>query len=159
MDYQTVRFDPTYIEPMDPEIIPLCDELNAAGFFTTCSCCGHGGDHPRVWFEHSADERIEHFARAIMAQTDRDYSPFCTIWRKEIRPLGYSWSVEIHLNNIYSDTSIADGLAMAVSAMGTVSQLVRVYNAGMNIKTPDSLDELHANGFFIEDAVSGGAER
>ena len=42
MDWDTVRNDPNYEEKLDPEIIPLCDALNRAGFSTTQSCCGHG---------------------------------------------------------------------------------------------------------------------
>lgn len=37
---------------MDPECIPLCDAINRIpGVRTTESCCGHGTDTFRVWFQ------------------------------------------------------------------------------------------------------------
>lgn len=123
-DWATVRHDPAYPEPLDEEIIPLCDALNAAGFVTTSSCCGHGGDWPHVWFEHSSDERIERLARFILATETVDYGPHFTMIQKEIRPEGYAWSIEIHLNNQFADTPSGEALAMARVALGAVTAAV-----------------------------------
>jgi hypothetical protein len=103
-DWSIVRFDPDYPEKLDPEIIPLCDALNAAGFVTTASCCGHVRDWPIVWFEHSTDERTESLARFIIKEEQGDYRPHFSVFRKEILLEGYIWCLEIHCNNVYSDT-------------------------------------------------------
>jgi hypothetical protein len=125
VDWQTVRYDPNYEEPLDQEIIPLCDALNAAGFVTIASCCGHGHDRPRVWFEHCTDERIEKLARFVMVREQIDYYPFASRFKKEIRMDGYLWSLEISLNNVYADTPVEDSLKHAVEAIGCVTQAVR----------------------------------
>ena len=103
-DWKTVRFDPTYEEKLDPEIVPLCDALNAIGIVTTSSCVGHGHSWPHIWFEHSSDERIERLARFVKETEAGDYRPYFTMWQKEILLDGYAWSVEIHVNEIYRDT-------------------------------------------------------
>lgn len=42
----------TYDDQMDPECIPLCDALNECpGIETTSSCCGHGKEPFRIWFD------------------------------------------------------------------------------------------------------------
>ena len=126
-DWQTVRFDPAWEEPLDPEIIPLCDALNAAGFVTVSSCWGHGYAWPCVWFEHSSDERIEGLARYIIAGEQGDFRPhFSSIW-KEIRLDGYLWMLEVHLNNVYHDTPIEVGQEEARTALLAVTGLVRAW--------------------------------
>lgn len=41
-----------YDEDIDKECVPLCDAINSLkGLFTTCSCCGHGKEHFRIWFK------------------------------------------------------------------------------------------------------------
>src|SRR5665213_4215552 len=91
-DWQTVRFDPSYEEPLDIEIVPLCDALNAAGFVTESSCCGHGHRRPIVWFEHSSDGRIESMAKFVLAHELADFGLFCTTFQKEVRldPVSYT---------------------------------------------------------------------
>lgn len=123
-DWQTVRFDPEYEEPLDPEIIPLCDVPNAAGFVTTSSCAGHGS-WPHVWFEHSTDERIESLARFIIAPERQDCRRFFSLWQKEIRLVGYAWCIELHLNNVYASTPFADMMAEAAYAAEDVARRVR----------------------------------
>jgi len=127
-DWQTVRYDPTYIEPLDPEIIPLCDALNAAGFVTTSSCCGHGTGWPHVWFEHSSDQRTEAMARFVMATEAGDFRPYFSMWQKEIRADDYAWCVEIHLNGCYQDTPQSVALAMATSAIDSVAAAVAAWH-------------------------------
>jgi hypothetical protein len=100
-DWKTVRFDPSWPEPLDEEIVTLCDSLNAAGFVTTTSCSGHGG-WPNVWFEHSSDEVIEELARFVM-EHEKGGAHF-TQWKKEIRPDSYLWQITVHMNNVYHDT-------------------------------------------------------
>jgi hypothetical protein len=136
-DWQTVRYDPTYEEKLDPEIIPLCDALNAAGIVTTSSCCGHGAGWPHVWFEHAIDERrIESLARFVKDRERGDYRPYFTSWTKEILlealpgiygPHPYHWCVEIHLNNVYADTPPKVALAMAVDAIDATARAVLVW--------------------------------
>jgi hypothetical protein len=126
-DWKTVRYDPSYDEKLDPEIIPLCDALNDAGFVTTSSCCGHGGDWPHVWFEHSSDKKIEDMARFVMKAESGDYRPHFTTFQKSIDLDGYSWVLEIHLNNVYADTPVADALSQARMAMAKVTLLIRAW--------------------------------
>jgi hypothetical protein len=152
-DWKTVRFDPTYEEKLDPEIIPLCDALNAAGIITTSSCCGHGYMWPHVWFEHSTDERIESLARFVLREENRLHElpewckpdqatgelvsrfPYFSMWQKEILlpdsvvsriygNTGYHWCVEIHLNNVFRNTPCADGLKEAEYALASLTQMV-----------------------------------
>jgi hypothetical protein len=124
-DWKTVRYDPNWEEKLDPEIIPLCDALNDAGFVTLSSCIGHGHSRPHVWFEHSTDERIEKLARFVKATEEFDYRPYFTMWQKEILLEGCAWSVEIHVNGIYSNTPRSADLALEVAAVNQVAQVIR----------------------------------
>lgn len=126
-DWKIVRFDPSYEEPMDAEIIPLCDALNAAGFVTTQSCCGHGRDWPRVWFEHSEDKRIEEMARFVMLKERGDFRPHFTLFQKEIELKGYRWMLEIHLNEVYRSTPEYIFMEKANTAIGEVTKTVNDY--------------------------------
>ena len=133
-DWKTVRYDPTYEEPLDPEIIPLCDAMNAAGFVTTCSCCGHGSDWPRVWFEHGIEARIEDMARFVKKREQGPYRPFFTMFQKEILDDGYLWQLEIHLNNVYATTPVDVGLRNAVTALAEVTQAVTDWAAASPLR-------------------------
>jgi hypothetical protein len=133
-DWQTVRFDPTYEEPLDPELIPLLDALNDAGFVTISSCSGHGSGWPHISFAHSDDARIERLARFVMATEAGDYRPYFSMWQKEIllaphalsHGHAYIWSVELHLNHVDGLTPQADGLREAVKAINaTATQVAR----------------------------------
>lgn len=135
-DWQTVRFDPTYEEKLDDEIIPLCDALNSAGFITIGSCCGHGRRFSYVYFKHSTDERIERLARFVKATEIGDYRRYFSVWQKEILLLnapdcvlaggsGYDWCVEIHCNNVYDDTPINICLVEMNHALAGVTEAVR----------------------------------
>ena len=123
-DWKTVRFDPTYEEKLDPEIIPLCDALNDAGFVTLSSCVGHGHSWPHVWFEHSSDERIERLARFVKQREGGDYRPYFSMWQKEILDYGYAWSVEVHVNDVYSDTPSPVRIEKENKALARVTQAV-----------------------------------
>lgn len=127
-DWKLVRFCPTYAEPIDPEILSLCDTMNTAGFETTQSCCGHGVDWPRVWFKHSTDERIEKMARFVKQREWGNYRPFSTTFQKEILDEGYLWMLEIHLNNVYCDTPADIGLKEATNALEKVTSAIRDWN-------------------------------
>lgn len=124
-DWKTVRYNPSWEEKLDPEIIPLCDALNAIGLVTTSSCIGHGHSWPHVWFEHSTDERIEKLVRLIKATETGDYRPYFSMWQKEILPVGCAWSVEIHINNVYSDTPRSVVRAAEISAVNCIAQVIR----------------------------------
>ena len=126
-DWNIVRYDPSYTEPLDPEIIPLCDALNNAGFVTTSSCCGHGNNWPHVWFECSTDERIERMARFVLKYEIGDYRPYFSMFQKELRLEGYAWSLEIHLNNAYSETPPALFLKDAVTAITEISKRIALW--------------------------------
>jgi hypothetical protein len=123
-DWNTVRFDPDYEEKLDPEITPLCDALNAAGFVTTSSCCGHGHGRPHVWFEHSSDERIESLARYILVTQSPQNPRHTPIFRKEILLNGYAWDLEIHLHKVYQDTPEPAALKEAEFALANITKLV-----------------------------------
>lgn len=123
-DYQTLRNNPDCIEPLDPEIIPLTDAMNAAGFVTTQSCCGHGTDWPRVWFVHSSDERIESMARYVIKNEEAQERPYHPRFCKEIFAEGYGWALELHLDDVYATTPQVIALAMAVTAINNTAQLI-----------------------------------
>jgi hypothetical protein len=129
-DWNTVRFDPTYEEKLDPEIIPLCDALNATGFVTTASCCGHGG-WPCIWFEHSTDECIESLARFVMQHEIKDCQRYFSVFKKTIQVDGYIWSIHIHLNNVYHDTPLAVAMKEAEFAIAGVTQTVKNWQRGL----------------------------
>jgi hypothetical protein len=136
-DWQTVRYDPTYPEPLDPELLPLLDAMNAAGFVTIASCCGHGANWPYVFFAHSSDERIERLARFVKSSEIGDFRPFFSRWQKEtlLEPNGlshgqaYEWCVTLHLNNCYGDTPTAEALAAAVKAIESTAARVAEFAA------------------------------
>jgi hypothetical protein len=123
-DWKTVRFDPTYEEKLDPEIIPLCDALNAIGIVTTSSCVGHGHSWPHVWFEHSSDDRIERLARFVQQTEAGDYRPYFTMWQKEILADGYAWSVELHVNDVYGDSLPSVRVEKENQALARITQAV-----------------------------------
>jgi hypothetical protein len=112
---------------LDNEIIPLCDALNEAGFVTTQSCCGHGVDWPRVWFEHSEDDRIERMARFVMGFENGDFRPFFTLFQKEILPAGYLWLLEIHLNDVFRNTPPREFLAKSIIGINQVSEKISIW--------------------------------
>ena len=130
-DWNTVRYDPSYEEKLDPEMIPLCDALNAAGFVTTSSCVGHGMTlGPHVWFEHSSDERIEKLVRFVKGTERGDFRPYFSEWQKEILLDGYAWSVQIHVNGIYRDTPVAVREQKENDALAHVTQAVADFKVG-----------------------------
>jgi hypothetical protein len=128
-DWNTVRYDPSYEEKLDPEMIPLCDALNVAGFVTTVSCCGHGRSWPMVCFEHSTDERIERMARFVMGREGWDYRPYFSMWQKEICLDGYLWCLEIHLNNCHATTPVDVAIKQAEFALSRVTQAIQAFPA------------------------------
>ncbi|HEY5177771.1 MAG TPA: hypothetical protein VII95_19635 [Terriglobales bacterium] len=135
-DWKTVRFDPSYEEKLDAEIIPLCDALNAVGIVTTSSCVGHGHSWPHVCFEHSTDERIERLARFVKGSECGDYRPYLTMWQKEILlpgsgedmllhgGTGYAWSMEVHCSEVYFNTSRADREQKENDALARITQAI-----------------------------------
>jgi hypothetical protein len=127
-DWRTVRFDPSYEEKLDPEIIPLCDAFNAAGIITTSSCCGHGHSWPHVWFEAEQDDcRIERMARFVLSGEQGDHRPYFSCFWKEVRLEGYAWMLEVHLNHVYGDTPAAEGSKEAVAALGKIAEAVQAW--------------------------------
>lgn len=55
-----------YDAHMDPECIPICDALNALpGVKTSESCCGHGKQPFRVFFNCQSFDTLKRVARAI----------------------------------------------------------------------------------------------
>jgi len=130
-NWQAVRHDPTYTEPLDPEVIPLCDALNAAGFVTTTSCSGHGYQRPCIWFEHSDDKRIESMARFVLEGLHIDYGPHTVRIRKEIHLDGeYSWSIDINCWDINADTpNLRESwLKSGTKGMGLVAYLIGAWS-------------------------------
>lgn len=128
-DWNTAKCGSPTGEIIDPEILPLCEALNAAGFVTASSCCGHGKRWPHVWFEHSTDERIEAMARFVMGQRQEDYRPFVPEFHKEILMEGYSWWLEIHLNNCYANTPVDVARKNAECAMAQVTAAIQAWTA------------------------------
>lgn len=130
-DWQTVRYDPSYPEPLDAEIIPLCDAMNDAGVVTTASCCGHGVQWPLVCFEDGDEARIERMARHVLAaeRAAGDYQPSFSEFNRETQLDGHAWTLHIHLTNVYHDTPPAQALGVAVAAINRVAALVREWAA------------------------------
>ena len=122
-DWQTVRFDPTYVEPLDEELLPLLDSLNAAGFTTTSSCCGHGHNWPFVSFEHSTDERIESMARFVLKKSEGNMLYFPR-FRKEIWADGYDWAIHLHLIEVFGNTQEQEFLRQSIEAIKIVAGYV-----------------------------------
>lgn len=126
--WQTVRFDPSYEEPLDPEIVDLCDALNEAGFETTDSCCGHGADWPRVWWSGLVpDQRCEALARFLLDRFSFDYCPFTPWVSKGIEKVGHYWKLEIHLHRVFATTPPMETLREAIAAMWAVANAVREF--------------------------------
>jgi hypothetical protein len=118
-------------EPLDPEVISLCDALNYAGFTTTASCSGHGGQRPMVWFKHSTDGRIEDMARFVISelynlQGQDGYATYSVRIGKQIyqNPGSYDWSIEINHWGIYSETTTEDAIRMWSEATDRVAELI-----------------------------------
>jgi hypothetical protein len=131
MTWKTVRYDPTWKEPLDPEMIPLCDALNAAGFVTTSSCVGHGCTlGPYVLFEHSDDRTIERLARFVKQSEVDDSRPYFTEWQKEILLNGYSWCVQVRVNGIGCSTPAAVREQGEVDALAHVTRAVQEFWKG-----------------------------
>jgi hypothetical protein len=137
-DWQTVRFDPSYPEPLDPEVIPLCDALNAAGFVTTSSCSGHGTQWAHIYFEPSSDERIERMARAVIATESHAFPAETCLFSKEILPLpeAYLWCLEVIVHNVYSGTPWEEALAMTGAACERVAKAINDWAKAETPPTP-----------------------
>lgn len=118
-DWQTVRYDPSYVEKLDPEIIPLCDALNATGFVTTDSCSGHGTRWPSVWFEYPSDSKVEKLARFFFAQ-EVDFGQCSCDVHKIIQREGHVWLLQVHANNVFGDTEESAATKEVEIALATV---------------------------------------
>ena len=133
-DWRTVRFDPTYEEPLDPSIITLCDALQAAGFNTASSCCGHGQDWPRVsWDSATPDQACEALARYLLKRSGGDYKSFTPWVQKEILEDGHRWMIEIHIHDTYCDTPPAKAFAAANMAILAVAKHIREWEAAREL--------------------------
>jgi hypothetical protein len=117
-------------EPVDPEIIPLCEALNQAGFTTFASCSGHGYQWPCIWFEHSSDERIESMARFVLQYVNHDYPPYSCRIRKQIHHnIGdYSWSIEIQPSGVSGDTPPDISLRRVSDSVDSIVYLIKVWH-------------------------------
>lgn len=113
-------------EPLDPEVIRLCDALNAAGFVTEASCSGHGGQRLMVWFEHSTDARIEQMARFVISKLEQPYSVRI---RKQIygKPGEYNWSIEVNHWDIWAETPQDKALKMWEEGANEVARLISLW--------------------------------
>lgn len=130
-------------EPLDPEVIPLCDALNAAGFVTTSSCSGHGTQRLMIWFKHSTDDRIEDMSRYLLRslrERSRPY-PDCNEWnpyglriRKQIYedPGDYSWSIEVDHWGMHADCLGPPALEKVAAATNAIAGLVMEWLNGKN---------------------------
>ena len=126
--WETVRYGKTS-EPLDKEIISLCDALNNAGFVTISSCSGHGKNWAHVWFEHSSDERIESMIRYVKKHEEKNEREYFSMWQKEVQDAGYEWCVEIHLNDVYGDTPKKIALKKTEDACNKTAQTINSWAA------------------------------
>ncbi len=76
---------------MDPEVVDLCNAMNALpGIVTTESCCGHGCSNFSIFFRVVDDERGLFFLTRCV---DRRY------WK-----YGYLWKIELSVgDSMYKD--------------------------------------------------------
>lgn len=130
-DYETVRNDPAYPEKLDPEIIPLCDAMNGAGFTTTCSCWGHLSNTPKVWFDQP-DVRAERFARFLLNK-EFDFGPQGWVITKTIEKEGHVWCLEIKPTEIYMNTPEEEISAKTLAALAVTVELVGEFSKSENL--------------------------
>ena len=124
-DWKTVRFDPTYEESLDAPIVPLCDALQAAGFNTLSSCCGHGHGWPHVFWDDSApDARCEALARFLLAKAGGDYRPSRPEVAKCIQEVGHTWMLEIHVHGMYANTPVDEAMRLTIEAINATAEHV-----------------------------------
>jgi hypothetical protein len=72
-----------YDEYMDPEVVDLCNAINALpGVYTTESCCGHRKGPFHIWFkvEKNINEGLFFLVRCV----DRRYWKYGWKWRIEM---------------------------------------------------------------------------
>jgi hypothetical protein len=63
----------------DPEVVPLCQAMNALpGIKTTESCCGHGKEPFRIWFK--VDEGDHRGLFVLTRSVDRRYFEYGFEW-------------------------------------------------------------------------------
>jgi len=132
-NWKTVRFDPTWEEPIDPEILPLCDALNAAGLETIGSCWGHCRDWPYALISGNiADEQAECLQRYLLAHCDECEVNYLPCMRKDIVSIGsveaengHYWDLEIHASELYCDTPAADVGKAYLRILDHVVSLIR----------------------------------
>ena len=129
--WKSARFDPSTTDPLDKEIIPLCDALNNAEFITTESCSGHGKAWANVFFWHRSVKRIESLARFVIRKEleQGDYRPYFSMWQKEILDRGYIWYVEIHTNGVGKYTPWKVSLEKSRESCDKVAQLINEWYA------------------------------
>lgn len=129
-DWQTVRYDPTHEEKIDPQILCLCDALNEAGFETISSCCGHGA-WPSVFMnDKTPDKRYENLARFLLKNSPlspEGLSIYSPTMEKQILAVGHCWHLKLILWNVYCDTPHKEGMEVAVEAINHVTQQIRKF--------------------------------
>jgi hypothetical protein len=133
-DWNTVRFDPAWEEKIDPEILPLCDALNAAGIETIGSCAGHGCWPYVLITGKIPDSRIESLARHLLTYRGWCCVKYVPVVSKIIElvgsvqaPCGHYWSIELHLSETYKDTPLSTVWDMNAQMFAFVTREIGVW--------------------------------
>lgn len=134
-EWNVVRYDTTWEEKIDPEILPLCDALNAAGLTTLSSCCGHGQDWPHVIMSGSIpDDKYERLQRYLLANCAQCSNIYLPCMRKDIvglghldAEMGHYWDLEIHASEVYRDTPIGQVRAIYEVILDYVTSQVELW--------------------------------
>jgi hypothetical protein len=72
-------YPPDLDEPIDPEVLPLCEALQAAGFDTIFSCGGHESGPYVAWLSSGADVQLVLYLNR-RAETEKRF----TLWPAHI---------------------------------------------------------------------------
>jgi hypothetical protein len=113
-----------YDDQIDPEVIPLCDILNALpGIKTTSSCCGHNHAPFTISFQvNNTNIGLFFLIRSI----DRKYWEYGYLWKVELSVVD-SWKKEIPLHYNLNSGNIVGKLAYNQS-----KQLIKNLNDNLN---------------------------
>lgn len=135
VSYAEARAD-SYPEKVDPEIVPLCDALNAAGFPTNASCWGHcrlnNGPHVTFFCEI---EQAEALQRALREASDKDLTDGgLGVWQASLRmylyPWGREWEIEVDAHGLYHDSPMPLVRALRLHALKQATAVIWAYARG-----------------------------
>jgi len=124
---------PEHTEPVDTEIIPLCDALNAAGFRTNCSCWGHGrlNNEPSVCM-FCTIEQAEALDIHLREASEKDLTAEgLGVWQAclmmHLAPWGHEWEIQVRAHDLYCDSTPDDVYEKRLHAVKQATAAVLSY--------------------------------